>query len=105
MTSKRRQRRTALQNILSVALKVAEENQCLREALQVYANSAHWEVVPGLGRYSLTGPGAGEPTQVARRALGFRATYVARPPSRCRGFWGGVWRFLKPGRVTRPFPG
>lgn len=105
MTSKRQQRRTVLQQLLGVAFKVAEENRRLRAALEFYADADNWRADDWGVQGVIETPAYGKPTEIASKALGFRATYVARPPSRRRRCWEAIWRFLKPRRVTRLFRG
>lgn len=100
-TSKRRRRQTVLQQLLGVAFKVAKENERLRRGLAYYADPSHWSEGWN-GEFSLRPPWL-KPTEVASKALEFRATYVARPPSRTRRCWQALCRFFKPRRVTRPF--
>lgn len=93
MTSKQQRRRTVLGQVLGVAFKVAEENERMRRALEYYAYPGNWRV-DAEGAHTFIEPAAGKPTEVARKALAFRATYVTRPLWRRRRFWRAVCRFF-----------
>lgn len=94
-----KQRKHVLGQVLAGAFKVAEENERLRRGLSYYADPTHWREGLG-GEFSLRPPWL-KPTQIASKALEFRATYVARPLSCWRSFWRSFWRFVKRRRRMR----